>query len=174
MNNYNLTMDRERLKLLIANAFSAVPHPGAAEIGDSQHCDECRGVVDAFQHTTWQTIPAPQVDANYDKLPLLSPAAYHHFLPAFLIRSIEAPGESTWEFTFYALTPKNFSADPKRVMLDRWHDDRTRIFTAAQISSIIAYLEFQHTEFERLDRWLATEKVMERKLGYWRRLLSAK
>ncbi len=167
-------MDGEELKLLINNAFAAVPHPGAADVADSHHCDECRRVVAAFQHTTWQTISAAQIDANYDKLPLLFPNAYHHFLPAFLLRSLDAPGGLTWEFTFYTLTSKNVSVDPKAVMQQHWDDQRTHIFTRAQLSCIIAYLEFQSTDFDRLERWLATEKVMTRKLTYWRQLLSAK
>ena len=169
-----MSMDREELKSLIKNVFASVPHPGPAYIADSHHCDECRGVVDAFQHTTWQTISAAKVDANYDKLPLLFPNAYHHFLPAFLLRSLDAAGGLTWEFTFYTLTPKNVSADPKSAMEQRWYDERTHIFNAAQLTCLIAYLEFQSTEFERLERWLATEKVMARKLTHWRQLLSTK
>ncbi len=165
-------MDREELKLMIKNAFAPVPSPGLADVADSHHCDECRGVVAAFQHTTWQTISPALIDANYDKLPLLFPNAYHHFLPAFLLRSLDAPGELTWEYTFYTLTPKNVSANPKEVMQQRWDDERTKLFNSAQLNCIIAYLEFQSTEFDRLEIWLATEKVMARKLKYWRQLLS--
>lgn len=158
-------MDREELKLSIRNEFASVPHPGAAD---------CRGVAEAFQHTTWQTITAAQIDANYDKLPLLSTKAYHHFLPAFLIRSLDAPGGLTWEWTFYELTPKNISTDSKSTNLQRWYDERTHIFTTDQLTCIIAYIEFQSSEFERLECWLATEKVMARKLTFWRQLLSTK
>lgn len=166
-------MERDDLQLMIKSAFASVPHPGIADVADSHHCDECRGVVAAFQRTTWQTISAAQIDANYDKLPLLFPTAYYHFLPAFLLRSLDAPGGLTWEYTFYNLTPKNVSADPKAVMEERWHKERTNIFNSAQINCIIAYLEFQNSEFDRLERWLATEKVMTRKLTYWRQLLSS-
>lgn len=166
-------MDRQNLKLMIKNAFASVPCPDIADVADSHHCDECRGVVAVFQSKTWQTISAAHIDANYDKLPLLFPHAYHHFLPAFLLRALDAPGGLTWEYTFYNLTPKNISADPKVAREQRWHDERTLIFTPDQLRCIIAYLEFQNTEFERLEQWLATEKVMTRKLTYWRQLLSS-
>ncbi len=100
--------------------------------------------------------------------------AYHHFLPAYLLRSLDAPGGLTWEWTFYNLTPKNLSANPKSLMEQHWCDERRNLLTSTQLSCIIAYLEFQSTEFERLENWLATEKVLARKLTYWRQELAGR
>ncbi len=154
-------VNRNELKQLISDAFGSVPHPGPQNISNEHHCEECKEVVDGFADLTWQAIPIRTIDANYDKLPLFSPAAYHHFLPAFLQRSLDEPEGPTREFTFYSLTTKP----------DDWLKERTRLFTAAQIRCILLYLEFEQERFEELQNWLETDKVMTKRLAYWKGLL---
>ncbi len=150
-------MNRIELKKLITDSFSDVPLPGPGGIGHKLCCRECSDLVSAFAELSWQLVPASLIDANYDKLPLFCPGAYHHFLPAYLLRSLDAIESLTREFTFYSITTRE----------DNWFAERTRLFSAAQIDCIISYLEFEQTQFEENQDWLATDKVMSKRLKYW-------
>lgn len=151
----------DELKHSIREAFANVPCPAAEAIGNEDCCDECRRLVAAFKNVTWQRAPTDLIDANCDKLPLFQPAAFHHFLPAFLIRAIDGPDSDVWTFTFYAVSGKP----------NDWLEKRVELLTAAQIECIISYLEFTQRQFDQYERWLESEKVMEKRFDYWRQEL---
>lgn len=157
-------MNREQLRSQIVEAFKPAQQPKAEEISNERHCDECRGLAKALRNRKWYEVPPEIVDANHDKLPLLSPIAFRYFLPAYMLRSLDAPGGSTWQFTFYALTPKGTD----------WLLPNVELLTKSQMEAIIAFLDFQTLEFDEVGWPLATEKVLLRKIKVWLDLIEKK
>jgi hypothetical protein len=95
----------ESLKAKVSAAFDGVPRPPA---GGVVRCDcwECAGVAKSFAGRGWREVGAEVLEENYHTLPLLSPAAFRHFLPAYLLYSLEHFELSgVCEYTLYALTP---------------------------------------------------------------------
>src|SRR5438128_9120148 len=95
-------MTKEELKQIIIKMFNSIPHPGKNNI-IGHKCAECYGVKKDFKDINWRDASEEVIEKNYDKLPLFSPAAFHHFLPAFLIKSIDEPQSSVCEYTIYGL-----------------------------------------------------------------------
>jgi hypothetical protein len=104
----------------------------------SHECKECQDVAATFANQTWLEIPASAIDARYDSLPLLTPAAFREFLPAFMIRGLHRGPEEplgineVLEFTVYSLLPDN--AIP-------WWLARVIGLTDAQAAVIIKFLD---------------------------------
>ncbi len=77
-------------------------------------CEECQDVSASFAERQWPEIPADDIDAHHDSLPLLTPEAYREFLPAYMIRGLERPDDpcgpnDVLEFTTYSRLPDNAS-----------------------------------------------------------------
>ncbi len=77
----------ETLKQKIVSAFGDVLYPKGDIV--SHECDECCEVGRIFANLDWKTIEPQFLENNYDKLPVFSPEAFHFFLPAYLIYSLE-------------------------------------------------------------------------------------
>jgi hypothetical protein len=60
-----------------------------------------------LESNAWWEISTEVLRANYDALPLLTPQAYHYYLPAYLLAALEnlKPHDSILEFTVYSLSP---------------------------------------------------------------------
>ncbi len=78
----------EALKARVAAAFADVPPPPEGGLV-SHPCEECAGVARSFAGLRWGEAGAEVLEENYDKLPLFTPAAFRHFLPAYLLYSLE-------------------------------------------------------------------------------------
>ncbi len=64
-----------------------------------------------FDGVRWWTASRSLIDAHYDKLPLMTPKAYHYYLPAYILRSLDRfePGCDVLEYTVFSLSPTKMS-----------------------------------------------------------------
>jgi len=70
---------------------------------------------------------------RFDSLPLLSRAAFHHFLPAYLLSAIDNPEDELAQFLLYGLGP-----NPK----DEFWVEQFRVFPPAARGAILAVIEY--------------------------------
>ena len=147
---------REELEALAARveaAFADVPRPAPGGVV-SCDCEECAGVAKSFAGLDWRGVGAEVREENYDKLPLFSPAAFRHFLPAYLLHSLahfELAG--VCEYTLYQLTPgKETEASASH------YGEKFAAFTPEQMDAVYDFLELarrdegfahHHTSIER-------------------------
>ena len=82
-----LQMELETLKTKVIEAFDNITYPKG--FITEHKCEECFEVRKAFLNRDWKQITPKILQENYDKLPLFSPEAFHCFLPAYLIYSLE-------------------------------------------------------------------------------------
>lgn len=125
----------ESLKARLAAAFADVPRPAAGEIVECG-CAECAGVAGSFAGLDWREAGAEVLEENYDKLPLFSPAAFGHFLPAYLLHSLEHfEHAGVCEYTLYQLTPAGGAENS-----DGHYAPRFSAFTPAQMDAVYDFL----------------------------------
>jgi hypothetical protein len=132
----------EDLKRELRDAFSETRPPAGGEIVEHE-CDECRGIERDFAGVRRPEAPAELIEKNYDKLPLFSAAAFHYFLPAYLLYALEHFDDEfsdVPQFTLYALTPGKTWKDPDG-QISSWWIERFRAFTPAQMNLIYRFLE---------------------------------
>jgi hypothetical protein len=147
-------MDEQQLRFEIAAAFVDVPQPAKAAIAphDCLECDELRTALAPYD---WQDLPSHVLDACRFDMPLLSADAKQHYLPAWLLRSLddhEFAGCYRWSVVF-ALNSDH-----------RW--DPARPYTAAQRKVILRYLEF--VTAQELSEWEAQDVERARSSVYVR------
>lgn len=125
----------KELKKKVVEAFDNVTYPEGFII--EHECKECLEVRKAFLNKDWKEITPKILQENYDKLPLFSPEAFHYFLPAYLIYSLENfVFEDVCEFTLYTLTPdKDIKSRPT------WWQEKFKYFTLEQFNLIYEFLE---------------------------------
>ena len=126
------------LKNRIDQAFDDAALPQTAPL-ISHDCEECRQLERDFAGVDWRRADAARVERNYDKLPLLTPAAFHFLLPAFLLYTLERfdAANDVGEFTLYALAPgKDWNRDERR-----YWTERLKLFTGEQMEAIFEFLD---------------------------------
>jgi hypothetical protein len=148
----------EDLSAKVAAAFADVPRPSPGGLVPCD-CDECAGVAESFAGLDWREVGAEMLEENYDKLPLLSAAAFRHFLPAYLLYSLEHfEFEGVCEYTLYHLTP-----DRETETSAPYYAERFAAFTPEQMDAVYGFLELarrderfanQHTSIKRAARRL--------------------
>lgn len=132
----------ESLKKEIIEAFGKVGMPGWDNIA-LHECEECRGVQKSFINVKWQKAGDELLEANYDKIPLFSPAAFHYFLPAYLLytlRNFDDEFSEVCEFTLYALTPGKSWRGESGEISSYWIE-KFRPFTERQMNAVYSFLE---------------------------------
>lgn len=130
----------EKLQLLrkeILEVFPKISPPSTDcittdTLGDSILIQQSLGGVNWWKYTSHL------IDENHDKLPLLTSAAFHYYLPAFLLHSLEFfdSDSRTLCFTLYSLSPTKTPSD------DTWYVDRVNQFTNDEINLIQKFLRF--------------------------------
>jgi hypothetical protein len=131
----------EEVKTKILNAFAATPHPGERNlVADQSGWDpECRELGRDFDGKNWRDVTAELVFAHSQGLPLFTPVAYRHYLPAYLMVSLERgeAADTVRDFVVSNLTP------PPRPT--GWRADFFRMratqFSAAEREAIRSFLE---------------------------------
>jgi hypothetical protein len=123
------------LKEQIRRAFADVPYPGDDGLTSHRPCKECEGVAQVLQGRAWTSLSAVDVCDVGDALPLLTPSAFQHYLPAFLIGCIvdRDAVDIAWTSVMLGLRPnsqKDFEA-------------RAGLFSKAQADAVAAFLEWQ-------------------------------
>lgn len=149
------------VRAAIASAFQAAPHPGddALVSGDVSYDPEYRDVAQAFAGRHWRDLAPAFIREQRDALPLLSPAAFRFFLPAYLLACAQDEQDLDTAPLSVALnlTPPEPSDRASLVFFE----ERTGAFTAAEASAICAYLDVAQPEG-------MSDQARQRALGYWR------
>lgn len=146
---------------VIASAFQTALYPGddALVSGDVSYDPEYRDVANAFAGRHWRELSPAFIREQRDALPLLSPAAFRFFLPAYLVAC--ARGEQDLDTAPLSvalnLTPPERS---ERAAFASF-EERVGAFTAAEASAICAYLEVAQPEG-------VSDQSRQRALAYWR------
>lgn len=128
----------ETLRQKIITAFSDVQYP--VDKIAPHDCDECREVEADFSGKDWKTIESEVLEENQGNMSLMSPKAFHYFLPAYLMRALDkfsVVDDLLVEMTIYAVAPTNqWIAGSKD-----HYKDRFAPFTTSQMESIFDFLE---------------------------------
>jgi hypothetical protein len=160
--------DIAALEARILEAFAAVPRPGDAALvsGDESYDPEYRAVARALVGKDWQTLSLACIREHQDALPLLTPAAFRYFLPAYLLACIrdEANLDTAPSNVAMSLAPPGAEDAASAAAFATLAAG----FTSAQALAISSYLELA-AERERA-AWARPREVSPagRALNYWR------
>jgi hypothetical protein len=115
----------------IASAFREVAYPGDDHIA-LHECPECCQIRDDLRGKS-QVLQDGVLERRCDSLPLLSPAAFRYFVPAYMLYSLSHPDSEVAFFTCQGLGVAGF---------DAFYLERFRLFNLPQREAAIAFLEF--------------------------------
>jgi len=116
----------------IASAFKEVPYPGDDHIA-LHECLRCRELRDDLRGKSSQVLADSVLEHNCGDLALLSPTAFHYFVPAYMLYSLNHPDSEVAFFTCQGLGMAGF---------DGFYLERFRLFSLQQKEAAIAFLEF--------------------------------
>jgi hypothetical protein len=135
----------EDLAKEIESAFQDVTYPGDDNLvyDNSGRYWDVREAAQAFKSQHWKTIPLKVIVSNRDHLPFLTPAAFHFFLPAFLLASLLHPVEADTlnDNLIYLLTPPDETDRRKNWLLSIANKS-----SSEQKAVIIAFMKFKMEE----------------------------
>lgn len=141
----------ETLKQKVILAFANVPYPESDLV--RHECEECRDIRKAFTNLDWKTIDSKLLEENFGSLSFFSPEAFHFFLPAYLVYSLEHFEDDfneVPEFTTYTLTPdKEIKENPG------WWQERFENFTKEQFNLIYDFLDLAKSN-EEFDEFITS------------------
>jgi uncharacterized protein DUF6714 len=152
----------------IRAAFVGTAEPSRAEMRND-HCPECRETSAYFAGQRWEEITVATLVLAKPSVALLTPAAFRYYLPALMLRCIEARLELDVlpESVIGNISPPNAKATG-------FADERLRDFTAAQVTAVLAFLRVFEMR-EKIDSG-ASEEALEftpvhrplaRAIRYW-------
>lgn len=103
------------LKEKILAAFEGVPHPGDDNIAsvDTRH-PEYRRYALHFKGRQWTQVDLVEAREMHGALNAFTPEAFHYFLPAFMLASLES-------YDIYDLIPESIRVDLEYVGAHRKH-----------------------------------------------------
>lgn len=167
--------DIDRLVRAIHAVFLEEPAPTAQEL-IAHKCEECQALQEALAGLRWREIPRAILEKHYDQLPLLSPKAFHYYIPAYLAYSLRRvpPTDEPWandipaslsvsdhqpivDFTIYSLAPGS------EERLDAYR----LFFTKPQARFVRDWLSFIKIHGKHFD---ADLQAVERALSIWNEL----
>lgn len=121
------------LKEAIKSAFAAVEYPGDKNITHCPyHCRPCEEITEYFKGKTWEGHSVDDLRDHHTALSLFTPDAFHFFLPAFMLASLESydntdilPDSIRFNFEFsldhrdhFLVRLTNFSEEQRRVIIE--------------------------------------------------------
>ena len=145
--------DATVLKDLVRSTFSNSAFPRGTDAA-SHNCEECDEIRKAFGHQAPFSLPGEVLEYHHGSLSLMSPKAYHHFLPAYLIYAVDNPASLVAQFSWFSLSPPE---------LDEFHAERFGLFSEAEKAIVLQVAEY----LINADKDLEPEEV-ERARRYWR------
>lgn len=157
MDNFSEKLAELKEKIIKVFDEVSIPKGSVAE----HKCEECSEMREVFTGKEWRTLTPEILEANYDKLPLFSHEAYHCFLPAYLIHSLEnfrdnsnLDGDLVWEFTGY-----NFMYHGKLEPND-WKLNRYQNFSKEQLYTVYEFIDLliQKEDYDEFIIQLKREK----------------
>jgi hypothetical protein len=107
------------LRTRVLDAFPRNTPPNANEIV-SHDCEECDQLKNDFDGLAWWEADNAFIGANFDKLPLFTPAAYQYYLPAYILAALtprDEDDDTLIEFLVYSWSPS--SADSETFLAER-------------------------------------------------------
>lgn len=126
----------ETLKAKVIEEFNNLTYPKG--FITEHECEECFGVRKTFLNKDWKQITPRALQENYDKLPLFSPEAFHCFLPAYLIYSLENfTADEVCDFVVYGLMVRS----DKNQDSTEYQKRRFECFTKKQISIVSEFVD---------------------------------
>lgn len=154
----------ETLKIKIRAQFSEVRQPSKEDITNCD-CWECLALRDTFAELDWKTIASETMDQNH-VLPLFSAEAFHCFLPAYLLHSLDCfyIGTDFLSSTVYSLTPSK--EEPGQA--EYWQD-KFRFFTNNQTEIVFEFLDLVREEPEMYSLHVSIDRGKKRLRGYLKR-----
>jgi hypothetical protein len=79
------------LRETIKEAFADVPYPGDKNITRCPyHCKPCEEISEYFKGKGWEGHSVEDLRDHHTALSLFTPEAFHYFLPAYMLASIES------------------------------------------------------------------------------------
>jgi hypothetical protein len=151
---------KENLDALSREILEAFPKltPPPTENLTSHRCPECDGVRDDFSGVEWWAAENKLLDDNYDDLPLFTPEAFHYYLPAFLLRSLDQfeDDSSVLQFTIYSLSPTKTPTDDPR------YRERLSWFTPKQVAAISGFLKCVLADEELYNYYADAERGLQK------------
>lgn len=120
----------------IIAAFSSTSKPSDIRLIAPHSCPECDELATDFLPYTYESLPPDIVDSHYDSLPLFSPQALLHYLPAYLLYSLKHPESRVAEFTIYSLSPTKSNINES----SQYHQERLEVFSTEQRNAICNFL----------------------------------
>ncbi len=124
----------KQLQAEIYHVFGETSYP-KNEVLIEHLCDECVGLHQDFAEKKWNEVNEEIIEKNYDNLPLFSPEAFHYFLPAYLLYTLENFESDVAEFTLYSIAPDKHWKD-KNGEVNDYHKRRFEPFDDAQMNVI--------------------------------------
>ena len=121
------------LNQTIKAAFASVPYPGDNNITRCPyHCKPCQEIADYFKGKGWEGHSVEDLRDNHTALSLFTPEAFHYFLPAFMLASIESydnmdilPDSIRYHFEFnldhrdyFLVRLERFSDEQRKVIIE--------------------------------------------------------
>ncbi len=134
---------------------------------ESTHCEECQDVSAMFRGKRWTDVTTADLAGN-PPVSLLNVTAFVYFLPALMLRSVEAPEQLDCVPTevLGALSPPN--GKPSRKLAEV-----KRRFSLAQRAAVRAFLAVCETR-EKIDEYppeafdsVPASKPLARAIAYW-------
>jgi hypothetical protein len=115
------------LKQTIEKAFRDVPYPGDDNITRCPYnCAECRRVATFFKGKEWTGHDAVELRAYHVALSLFTPEAFHYFLPAFMLVSLDhyekgdvIPDAIRFHFEYSAEAKHHFAVRMSKLTMDQ-------------------------------------------------------
>ena len=121
------------LKQTIEHAFLDVLYPGDNNITHCPYnCAECRRIADFFKGKEWRGQTAAELKNYHVALSLFTPEAFHYFLPAFMLVSLDSyekgdviPDAVRFHFEYsaemqghFAVRMSKFSGEQREAIID--------------------------------------------------------
>ena len=121
------------LKHSIENAFASVPYPGDNNLTRCPyHCAECRRIAEFFKGKVWAGQTLEELKNYHVALSLFTPEAFHYFLPAFMLVSLDhydkgdvIPDSIRFHFEYsqemrshFAVRMSKFSHEQRKAIID--------------------------------------------------------
>jgi hypothetical protein len=132
--------DKETVIILrkkIQRCFAGVSLPDKNKIAECQDW-EAEHLNKTFDKLDWKKLDRSVVESNL-VLPLFSPQAFHYFLPAYLLHSLDDSFDNLTvrEHTIITLSPGKEDAASMSFYLERF-----RLFTEPQMNTVIEFLDW--------------------------------
>lgn len=148
------------LAKIISTAFADVPRPIGPRAIAPHACYECDDLAKEFSPYDFRSLPGPVIEAQYSSLPLLSPAALHHYLPGYMLHALRCdPGSLFLNLIVYHLVPSKESV----AKTPAYFRDRFAVFSEAQRSAIGAFLSHVYSS----GQMIGSEPRVERARALW-------